>query len=70
LDLGRSKPSRPRPLPLGPTLGVSIYIYIYIFFDKSKYYIKKYKGAQPLVCWEYTKGFRGREKIWKGNLQS
>jgi hypothetical protein len=40
------------------------------FFDKSIYYIKKRKGAQPLVHWEYTKGFRGRKKIRKGNLQS
>jgi hypothetical protein len=24
-------------------------LYIYIFFDKSKYYIKKRRGAQPLV---------------------
>jgi hypothetical protein len=32
------------------------------FFDKSKYYIKKRRGAQPLVHWEYTKGTREREK--------
>jgi hypothetical protein len=32
------------------------------FFDKSKYYIKKHKGAQPLIHWEYTKGTREREK--------
>jgi hypothetical protein len=41
-----------------------------IFFDKSTYYIKKCKGAQPVVHWEYTKGFRERKKIRKGNLQS
>jgi phage terminase small subunit len=40
------------------------------FFDKSIYYIKKRKGAQPVVHWEYTKGFRERKKIRKGNLQS
>jgi hypothetical protein len=43
---------------------------IFFFFDKSIYYIKKRKGAQPLVHWEYTKGFRGRKKIGRGNLQS
>jgi hypothetical protein len=40
------------------------------FFDKSKYYIKKRRGAQPLVHWKYTKGTREREKIMKENLQS
>jgi hypothetical protein len=40
------------------------------FFDKSKYYIKKRRGAQPLVHWEYTKGTREREKKRKENLQS
>jgi hypothetical protein len=42
----------------------------FIFFDKSKYYIKKRRGAQPLVHWEYTKGAREREKKRKENLQS
>jgi hypothetical protein len=41
-----------------------------IFFDKSEYYIKKRKGAQPLVHWEYTKGTRERGKKRKENLQS
>jgi hypothetical protein len=40
------------------------------FFDKSMYYIKKRKWAQPLVHWEYTKGTRGKERTRKENLQS
>jgi hypothetical protein len=41
-----------------------------VFFDKSMYYIKKRKGAQPLVHWEYTKGTRKRERKRRENLQS
>jgi Na+/alanine symporter len=41
-----------------------------LFFDKSMYYIKKRKGAQPLVHWEYTKGTREKKKKRKENLQS
>jgi hypothetical protein len=40
------------------------------FFDKSKYYIKKRRGAQPLVHWKYTRGTRERGKKGKENLQS
>jgi hypothetical protein len=42
----------------------------FFFFDKSMYYIKKRKGAQPLVHWGYTKGTRGNERTRKENLQS
>jgi hypothetical protein len=42
----------------------------FFFFYKSIYYIKKRKGAQPLVHWKYTKGTRGKERKGKENLQS
>jgi hypothetical protein len=45
-------------------------LFFFFFFDKSKYYIKKHRGAQPLVHWEYKKGTREREKKRKENLQS
>jgi hypothetical protein len=40
-------------------LGIFILFFlffIFIFFDKSEEYIKKRRGAQPLVHREYTKG--------------
>jgi hypothetical protein len=52
------------------TIGLKFYFKFYFFFDKSMYYIKKRKGAQPLVHWEYTKGTRKRERKRRENLQS